>query len=315
MMRKVVFIYLISFLSFMSEISAQDQVSASYVIRNGEVIFTFHSKCLDSKSADCLAMADFEDLDLKQAIANNNFDACLKEGWVVKKIGKDVYEMHRSLDDYREKLDYGDVFMIDAHYWKAPFSQPDKSSKNYKPDDIISQARVNARGNVTFYLKGYAKAKEVILSGSFNQWKEHDIKMVRAGNDGWQIKMSIPPGLYEYKFIVDGEWMHDPANKATVRNQYHTLNSILSVGQKVNFTLPGHNSAKKVILAGSFNNWNEQAIKMSKTSQGWKYSLELPPGKHFYKFIVDGMWITDPTNVLKEINDGNENSVVVVRLY
>lgn len=314
-MRMRVILLLMFFIIGLNGLFSQQAIKAFYIIRNGEVIFSFHRQCLESKSEDCAAMADFEDLNLKQAIASMDFDACFKRGWIVRQVGKDVFEMHRSLEDYKEKLDYGDVFMIDAHYWKAPYSQPDKTDKYSNPSEMANQARVNARGNVTFYLKGYTKAKEVILSGSFNEWKEHDIKMVRAGNDGWQIKMSIPPGLYEYKFIVDGEWMHDPANKATVRNQYRTLNSILSVGQRVNFTLPGYTSAKKVILAGSFNNWNEQAIKMTKTSQGWKYSIELPPGKHFYKFIVDGMWITDPTNILKEVNDGNENSVLVVRLY
>lgn len=313
MIRKILPFYFLMVVFCFGQVLGQSPVGASYIIKNGEVIFTFHKQCLDSKSADCMAMADFADLNLKDAIAKNDFEACLKEGWIVKKISSDVYELHKSLDYYRERLDFGDIFMIDAQYWKFPLSQPDQANKNAKPEEILNQVRVSARGNVTFNLKGYTKAKEVILSGSFNDWNESKIKMVKSGSDGWQIKMNIPAGIYEYKFIVDGEWMHDPANKTTVRNQYHTLNSILSVGQKVTFTLSGNQTAKKVILAGSFNNWNEESMKMSKSGQTWKYTLELPPGKHHYKFIVDGNWILDPANMLKEKTGGNVNSVLVVR--
>ena len=47
---------------------------------------------------------------------------------------------------------------------------------------------------------------------------------------------------------------------------------------------------------------------------GWKTSIMLPPGKHFYKFIIDGNeWITDPANELQERDsEGNVNSVLLI---
>jgi 1,4-alpha-glucan branching enzyme len=53
--------------------------------------------------------------------------------------------------------------------------------------------------------------------------------------------------------------------------------------------------AAAVILAGSFNDWNESAIAMSRDENGiWNASLDLLPGRHEYKFIIDGQWSCSP---------------------
>ena len=56
-------------------------------------------------------------------------------------------------------------------------------------------------------------AQTVELMGEFNQWK--GLAMTRQANGTWTVKVSIPPGTYGYKFLVDGkEWVFDPANSA-----------------------------------------------------------------------------------------------------
>ncbi len=57
----------------------------------------------------------------------------------------------------------------------------------------------------------------------------------------------------------------------------------------------------EVILTGSFNNWDEQQLKMKKTDSGWSKTLILPGGKHHYKFIVDGEWKVDPENTVMKM--------------
>ena len=53
---------------------------------------------------------------------------------------------------------------------------------------------------------------------------------------------------------------------------------------------------------------------MTKISEGWQYTLLLSGGKHHYKFIVDGVWILDPINPVKEyVGEGNINSVYMVK--
>lgn len=49
--------------------------------------------------------------------------------------------------------------------------------------------------------------------------------------------------------------------------------------------------ASAVFLAGTFNDWQMDATPMTKDAQGtWKANLEMPSGRHEFKFVVDGSW-------------------------
>lgn len=74
------------------------------------------------------------------------------------------------------------------------------------------------------------------------------------------------------------------------------------------------NNAKEVFVAGSFNNWNQTANKLTKNSQGvFATTINLGSGKHQYKFVVDGNWVTDEENPNTEDDGyGGTNSVVEV---
>ena len=53
--------------------------------------------------------------------------------------------------------------------------------------------------------------------------------------------------------------------------------------------------AKAVYVAGSFNDWNPKAQPLKRTRSGeWSTSVELKPGHHEFKFIVDGQWCCKP---------------------
>ena len=64
---------------------------------------------------------------------------------------------------------------------------------------------------VVFQLKGFESAKEVYVAGTFNDWASQTTKMERKG-DKWVATAETEPGKITYKFIVDGQWIADPAN-------------------------------------------------------------------------------------------------------
>ena len=165
-----------------------------------------------------------------------------------------------------------------------------------------------------FKLNGHLNAKKVILSGTFNRWDEQAFKMKKTVG-GWELTLQLNPGTYEYKFIVDGNWMEDPNNPAKHRNEYDGYNSVVSIKVPHTFTLKGYENAKSVVLAGSFNDWNEHELQMKKTDKGWSFTMLLAGGKHHYKFIVDGRhWVLDPSNSVKEFDGwGNINSVCMIK--
>jgi len=54
--------------------------------------------------------------------------------------------------------------------------------------------------------------------------------------------------------------------------------------------------AKKVSIAGTFNNWDTKKHTAKKDTKGnWSVKLNLKPGRHEYKFVVDGNWVNDPS--------------------
>ncbi|MEM1001312.1 MAG: glycogen-binding domain-containing protein, partial [Bacteroidota bacterium] len=168
-------------------------------------------------------------------------------------------------------------------------------------------------GNVTFNLKGYKNAASVLVTGSFNRWDETNFKMDKVEN-GWTITLQLRPDRYEYKFIVDGEWLADPNNPDLVENEYHGSNSVINVTKIVEFKLWGHEDAEEVFLSGDFNDWSPETLQMEKRDGYWLSKVELSGGKHHYKFVVDGEWMTDPFNSVAEYDGrGNINSVCMVK--
>ena len=80
-------------------------------------------------------------------------------------------------------------------------------------------------------------------------------------------------------------------------------------------TLRGHELARVVALAGSFNGWDSQHILCGREQRerAWVCRIDLPPGKYLYQFVVDDDWIIDPDNPLSEPVNGSVASVVVVK--
>jgi 1,4-alpha-glucan branching enzyme len=73
--------------------------------------------------------------------------------------------------------------------------------------------------------------------------------------------------------------------------------------------------AKRVSLAGSFNNWNTKMLSAKKDSKGnWAAKVNLKPGRHEYKFFVDGSWLNDPhcTSLVPNAF-GSQNSIIEIK--
>jgi hypothetical protein len=44
-----------------------------------------------------------------------------------------------------------------------------------------------------------------------------------------QKVLKVPPGAYQYRVIIDGEWQEDPVNPVRVPNDMGGTNSVLRV--------------------------------------------------------------------------------------
>ncbi len=92
---------------------------------------------------------------------------------------------------------------------------------------IKSKQKVKRR-RWTFSLDA-AEAEEVILMGDFNNWSPEKHPMRRDENGMWNKAVMLPPGDYEYKFLVDGQWKEDPRNDHLCPNCFGTNNSVIKL--------------------------------------------------------------------------------------
>jgi len=197
-------------------------------------------------------------------------------------------------------------YIVDAHWIH------DKQNALKEDDGHLGFNSVYFMTNHEFYLKGYQHAKEVIVTGSFNNWNERQLRMKKTG-DGWKLQAYMKDGTYGYKFIVDKQWVNDPANPIVRDDGKGNRNSYLQLGVVTNFNLDGYKTAKQVIVSGEFNGWNEHELSLTPTSTGWELPYVLAAGNYQYKFKVDGEWFTDPKNPHRAFLNGHQNSLLTVK--
>ena len=85
----------------------------------------------------------------------------------------------------------------------------------------------NKKGTVRFSLKPASGAKQVMLAGDFNEWKPAPLKKQKDGS--FAVTLALLAGTYEYKFVVEGQWVVDPDNSRWALNPFGTLNSVAQV--------------------------------------------------------------------------------------
>lgn len=115
------------------------------------------------------------------------------------------------------------------------------------------------------------------------QWKD----------SAWQLPVYIAEGTHTYRFIADGKWLTDPDNNEKLPNEFNEYNSVLKIGQPYIFKLDGYNGANKIVLMGSFNNWKDNELFMTKTTTGWQLPYTLGPGNYQYRLKIDDQLTAD----------------------
>jgi 1,4-alpha-glucan branching enzyme len=72
-------------------------------------------------------------------------------------------------------------------------------------------------------------AKKVAITGDFNRWAKEGTPLSASGKASWRTVLELPPGEYQYRLIVDGQWQDHPEAKKRVPNPFGTENCVLIV--------------------------------------------------------------------------------------
>src|SRR5213593_694892 len=75
-------------------------------------------------------------------------------------------------------------------------------------------------------------AAQVQVMGDFNDWNLEGSEMEPVEGT-WTKVVTLPPGRYRYRYIVDDRWQSDPLNVTVEPNPYGGLDSILVVDEEL----------------------------------------------------------------------------------
>jgi len=93
--------------------------------------------------------------------------------------------------------------------------------------NIIKEKLPKLRG-VTFSISA-PQAKEVYVTGDFNNWQLDDAVRMQQNNGKWQKRINLHHGRYHYRFVIDGKWLEDPDNAQKEINPFGELNSLIEI--------------------------------------------------------------------------------------
>jgi 1,4-alpha-glucan branching enzyme len=104
-----------------------------------------------------------------------------------------------------------------------------------KKNQPVSNDRSPPAASVDFTCHA-PEAKEVFVAGTFNDWQPDSTPLKLREDGKWATKMSLAPGHYEFKFIVDGQWCcevgceHEYTGcKKCCPNEMGTMNRVLEI--------------------------------------------------------------------------------------
>ncbi len=73
-------------------------------------------------------------------------------------------------------------------------------------------------------------AGSVSVVGDFNGWIPDRTPLVPVGDGEWIARLKLPPGVYQYQFVVDGnDWVPDPRAATQVDDGFGNRNSVLAL--------------------------------------------------------------------------------------
>lgn len=146
--------------------------------------------------------------------------------------------------------------------------------------------------------------------------------------EGWSTRrrLSVPRAFEVFKFGSEEE---DKADEHAA-NVGVGLDDVVAVGPSSSspepsslvdgdssiitlFRWPRHIPATSVSIRGSFDGWKSE-VPLTRSSDGsdWSTAIPLPSGKVYFKFIVEGRYVTSPSEPVVNDEEGKFNNLRVV---
>ncbi len=144
-----------------------------------------------------------------------NANVKLKEAASFGKSIADYWQRSRGFRDYNALAEE----VVSEESIPGVIKAPKQKKEFIQPTKIKKQFVIHA-----------PEAKSVRIAGSFSDWMPIDEYSMERMEDGkWTTTIDLEPGWYQYKFVVDDEWVEDHDNPNSIDSPLGGKNSLIEV--------------------------------------------------------------------------------------
>ncbi|MBN1587036.1 MAG: PilZ domain-containing protein [Candidatus Omnitrophica bacterium] len=112
----------------------------------------------------------------------------------------------------------------------STFTQPMGKTEPGSSDGLFDNG--NRKIQTTLEVR-LASASSVSVAGDFNGWDARSLPLTRTEDGVWKTVLELEPGSYQYRLLVDGQWMNDPNCQNRTINEFGTENCLIEVGHEL----------------------------------------------------------------------------------
>ena len=202
-----------------SLLTVGNAASAPAPASGSETVFTFNDP--NAKSVHIAG-------DFNKWLDNVDGKVTGKTEWMMHGEGSGNWKFSTTLAPGRYKFKYvidgGDRWAADP----AQPASPDGNSIIEVKGTGSAPVATSGGGNATFtYADPMAKA--IFVAGQFNNWSPTANPLKKDDTGIWTASISVKPGKYQYKFVVDGDWRLDPTCPDSADDGTGNMNSVKTV--------------------------------------------------------------------------------------
>jgi len=150
------------------------------------------------------------------------FDTVIRSNVRLREAARRGQPINRLAPSANGSIDYAGLAM------EVEAAPPQRTLRPLRPAREVEQA--NREIVIRFRNRD---AADVRVAGDFNGWvPDRDVQSTVESEGStrvWTKVLRLPPGTYEYRYVVDGEWREDPENPLAVPGPVGGRNSILVV--------------------------------------------------------------------------------------
>lgn len=156
---------------------------------------------------------------IRESFGERCFDSVIRTNVKLREAAQRGKPINRIARSANGTVDY-QALAAEVAAW-TPDATPVRAESSDRPSrEVVVQFRAN-------------DATDVRIAGDFNGWVPDKGVRSMIQSEGiarvWTKILQLPPGTYEYRYVVDGEWQADPENPHTVDGPVGNKNSVLIV--------------------------------------------------------------------------------------